>query len=126
MLADYERAIAGSGERILRTFEAEAAHRHAIERAEMATVTEGVRAKYQLQGWGMACGFIVAMSGIGGSIYLIATGHDAAGATVFSVDLGGMVAAFIYGRRSSAAPAASQPNVERAEESTRSSRRPSQ
>ena len=50
--------------------------------------------------WGLAAGFVVAMTGLGVSYYLIATGSGVAGAIVTGVDLVSLAGAFVYGTAS--------------------------
>jgi hypothetical protein len=48
---------------------------------------------------GLAAGFIISALGIGGGIYLIATGHDWAGLALAGVNLTGLVGVFVYGSK---------------------------
>ena len=47
----------------------------------------------------LAAGFVLSLLGIGGSIYLIATGHDWAGVTLGGINLTGLAGVFVYGAR---------------------------
>lgn len=51
---------------------------------------------------GLWLGFILAVVVLGGSGWLIDRGHDAAGTTVASIDLVGLVGVFVYGRHDQA------------------------
>jgi hypothetical protein len=47
--------------------------------------------------WGLVAGFVVAMTGLGISHYLIATGNGVAGAILSGVDIVSLAGTFIYG-----------------------------
>lgn len=46
---------------------------------------------------GLGAGFVVAIAGLASSYFLVDGGNTVAGVTVATVDLGGLVSAFIYG-----------------------------
>ena len=48
---------------------------------------------------GLVAGFIISALGIGGGIYLIATGHDWAGLALAGINLTGLVGVFVYGSK---------------------------
>ena len=47
----------------------------------------------------MAAGFVLSALVIGGGIFLIATGHDWAGATMIGLNLVGLAGVFVYGSK---------------------------
>ena len=50
---------------------------------------------------GLVAGFVLSAMVIGGGIYLIATGHDWAGASLVGLNLAGLAGVFVYGSKSS-------------------------
>lgn len=48
---------------------------------------------------GLLAGFIISVLGIGGGIYLIATGHDWAGLSLAGINLTSLVGVFVYGAK---------------------------
>lgn len=91
VLRGYEDACPGAAERILAMAEKQADHRRAMETRNQ---TQGGRREWL----GMILGFLVAMSAIGGGVYLIRHGSQAEGLTSIIVALGGLVGVFIYAR----------------------------
>jgi hypothetical protein len=59
---------------------------------------EWARADVGLQQRGQILGFVIAIVGVGGGLYVAATGAPAAGAAVSSVSLAAIVAAFLRQR----------------------------
>jgi uncharacterized membrane protein len=88
----YEEILPGSANRILEMAEKQHEHRISIER----TIVFGNSRRAYL---GLAAGFIISALGIGGGIYLIATGHDWAGLALAGVNLTGLVGVFVYGSK---------------------------
>ncbi|SRR6266513_1631336 len=92
-LAGYDAIVPGAAERILQMAERQATHRQGLERTALDGAlrrsSTGMRTAT-----GLAAGFLVV------SAALIASGHDAAGAALGTVDFVGMVTAFIYGTAS--------------------------
>jgi uncharacterized membrane protein len=91
-LQRYEEILPGSANRILEMAEKQHEHRISIER----TIVFGNSRRAYL---GLAAGFIISALGIGGGIYLIATGHDWAGLALAGVNLTGLVGVFVYGSK---------------------------
>ena len=91
ILAGFEQIVPGSANRIIIQFEEQSAHRRALE-ANHQTFTH--RSAYL----GTACALVVALSFLGVSGYLIGTGHDAAGGALGTIDIVGMVTAFLSAR----------------------------
>jgi uncharacterized membrane protein len=91
-LQQYENAIPGSAERMLVMAERQEEHRINIEKTQ---VTGELRRSY----WGLAAGFVLSALVIGGGIFLVATGHDWAGATMIGLNLVGLASVFVYGSR---------------------------
>jgi hypothetical protein len=50
--------------------------------------------------WGLACGVFITICMLACGTFLIYTGHDGAGATIVTIDVGGMIGVFAYGTRS--------------------------
>ena len=67
-------------------------HRHSMERTRV--LGESRRAFL-----GIIAGFIISVLGIGGGIYLIATGHDWAGLSLAGINLTSLVGVFVYGAK---------------------------
>ena len=90
ILARYNEAIPGGAERIIVLAERQAEHRLALE-------TRVVDADIKRANWGLGAGFVVALAFLLASYLLIDRGNAAAGVILGTVDLVGLVGAFIYG-----------------------------
>ncbi len=92
VLAQYNTIIPEGAERILHMAEAQSEHRQQLERFDL----------YQnswRSWWGLALGFVIALTGFGCSTLLVLKGHDTAGATISVADMTGLVGVFVYGTR---------------------------
>ena len=90
-LAKYEQVLPGAADRIIRMAEQQAAHRQNLEKAVIfANVT--------IQKWGLGSAFVLAMTAIGGGIWLTAKGMSGAGLTAIISALAALVGVFIYGK----------------------------
>lgn len=90
-LAKYERILPGSADRIIRMAEEQAKHRQQLE----STV---IGSNATVQKWGLGCAFVVAMTAIGGGIWLSLKGMSGAGLTSIIAALAALVGVFVYGR----------------------------
>ena len=90
MLAGYEQALPGSADRIVTMAENQAQHRQTLE---MAALHSDIQRSHA----GLFMGFIVALAFLGGSVFLIASGKQAAGLTIGLTDIAVVVGMFIYG-----------------------------
>ena len=91
-LEGYERVIPGSANRILELVERQSEHRMQMEKA---LISGDSRRSYL----GLIAGFILSGVVICGGIYLVATDHDWAGASMIGVSLVGLASVFVYGSR---------------------------
>lgn len=89
-LQEYDRIVPGAAERILRMAEKQAEHRQYLEKTVIVGDTKRAN-------WGLAAGFIVAMSGLGAAVWLVATGNAVAGTIIGSADIVGLASVFVYG-----------------------------
>ena len=100
VLLDYDHALEGTADRIIRLAEQEAAHRHLIERRL-------VEAQARNSMLGIASGLALGMSGVLGGVYAVVHGADIAGAGVALTALAALAGVFVTQRRAQArAPAA--------------------
>ena len=83
--------------------ERQSEHRQQLEK----TVVNG---ESRMSLLGLVAGFVLSTMVIGGGIYLIASGHDIAGAALIGINLVGLAAVFVYG--SSNRRHEQQPDVE--------------
>ncbi len=89
-LLKYNEAVPNGAERILAMAEKQALHRQSLE----AKVIDGdIKRSY----CGLAAGFVVTVSALSASTWLIYNGHDVAGASLFGASLVTIVIAFISG-----------------------------
>ena len=91
-LAKYDEIVPGTAERIVKQAEAQTYHRHNLENMV-------VREHVSRSRWGLICGFIIALLFLSAAFVLVLAGHDAAGATIATVDIAGLVSTFLWGRR---------------------------
>ncbi len=99
-LQTYEQIVPGSAERLLkmqetelRLLEMQVANRIELEQ----TVIKGDNKRAN---WGLATGFLIALTGIGTSGFLIMNGHDVAGSVLGGTTFVSLVGTFIYGTNS--------------------------
>jgi uncharacterized membrane protein len=90
-LAQYEQILTGSANRIIRMAEQQATHRQGIE-----AISIGSNAT--VQKWGLACAFVIAMTAIGGGIWLSSKGMSGTGLTSIISALVALVGVFVYGK----------------------------
>ena len=105
-LQRYEEILPGAANRILEMLERQQSHQHSRERMalEQAIVIVDTGRKVAASdarraSLGIASGLTISLLTIGGSIYLIANGHDWAGLTLAGINLTGLAGVFVYGAR---------------------------
>jgi uncharacterized membrane protein len=91
ILIKYNDAVPDAAERILKMAETQLAHRISIE-------NQVVSSNCKAQQRGPIYGLLVCFAAIGGGIYLVHTGKDAAGLASLITPLAGIVAVFVYGK----------------------------
>jgi uncharacterized membrane protein len=89
IMAEWEKLLPGSADRILKMAEKQTAHRITIEEK---VVDGDVRRSDR----GLIFGFIIALVMIIGGLIVIGLGHDVAGAAVITGSLIGVVGLFVY------------------------------
>jgi len=90
-LAGYEKILPGAADRIFKMAEDQNAHRRHLE-------TTAIESKVSVQKWGLIGGLVVAMTAIGGGIYLTAHGMSGSGLAAIITPLAALVGVFIYGK----------------------------
>lgn len=90
LLKEFDNVIPGAAERILKMAERQADHRQFLEK----TVVSGDSKRAFC---GLFVGAFVALCVLGGAVFLIHDGHDAAGATIAGLDVASLVSVFVYG-----------------------------
>ena len=90
VLIKYNDAVPDGAERIIVMAEKQAEHRMGLE-------NRVIDADIRRSNWGLAAGFVVALAGLLVSYLLVDGGNPAAGVIVASIDLVGLVGAFVYG-----------------------------
>ena len=90
ILIRYNDAVPDGAERIIALAERQAAHRMELE-------SRVVDADIKRANWGLVAGLIVALVGLVASFLMVDRGNAVAGVVVGSLDLGGLVAIFVYG-----------------------------
>ena len=111
VLAEYERQVPGSADRILAMAENGQQHHMAIEREQLELERETLRsvnnaiANENSRGkWGIVAATIIALSVMGVGGWLTSIGHGGFGLGFLFVSIGSLVGTFLYralGRRSS-------------------------
>ena len=98
-LARYNDVLPGAAERILQMAEKQQEQDHNVQMEaigiERTVVVSDARRAY----FGLLAGFIISLLVIGGSIYLITTGHDWAGVVLIGINLSGLIGVFVYGSK---------------------------
>lgn len=94
ILRDYEDIVPGSAAKIIDWADSERSHRHRTE-------TTIVRAETTRDLRGQLLAALVALAGFSVAAFALYLDHAGVAALITAMDIGGMVAAFIYGRRNS-------------------------
>lgn len=92
LLQQYDQVCPGAADRIIRTMEQEAAHRHDMERAALRADIIDTRI-------GQTCAFIIVLATLSVGAYTAINGAPIIGGIFGTSGMVGVVAAFIYGRR---------------------------
>jgi len=90
-LAKYEQVLTGSANRIICMAEQQSAHRQYLEKKVVESNTD-------IQRWGLACAFVIAMTAIIGGIWLSFHGMSGTGLTSIITALAALVGVFVYGK----------------------------
>lgn len=90
ILQQYDAVLPGAADRIIRMAENQEGHRHKLE---SAVVHAEIRKSY----FGMVCGLIVALTGMGIGGLLLNAGHTIGGSIFAGVPLTGLVTVFVVG-----------------------------
>jgi uncharacterized membrane protein len=90
-LAKYEQILPGSANRIISMAEEQSSHRRDLEKTVIG-------ANVRTQTWGLVSAFIIAMTAIGGGIWLSAKGMSGAGLTSIITALAALVGVFVFGK----------------------------
>lgn len=101
ILAQYDAIVPGAAKEIVQSFIKEGEHRRRLQVKETDMCEDWARADVGLQRRGQIFGFIIAMSGVVGGLYVAAHGAPAGGSIVSSLSLGAIVAAFLRQRNMS-------------------------
>jgi uncharacterized membrane protein len=92
VLEKYNQALPGSAERILAMAEQQSRHRQAIE-------SRVIDSNIFVQKLGPFLGFIVAMTAVGGGVYLMVKGNNGYGLAAVITALASLAGVFIYGKQ---------------------------
>ena len=92
MLQRYNEIIPNGADRVMTMAENQSKHRERIEEAVIQSNVKG-------QARGTTYGFIMGMTGLLGGMFLIYSGHGAAGITAFLSSIGGLASVFLVGRK---------------------------
>lgn len=93
LLAQYNEAVPSGAERIMMMAESQAEHRQGLE---SRVIFHDIIAGYL----GIVAGLCIAVAFLVAAYLLIDAGHEAAGVTLGTLDLVGLVGVFVYGTRS--------------------------
>jgi uncharacterized membrane protein len=91
ILRGLEEIVPGSAAKVIQMAVDQGKHRQEMEKYVL-------RSQTRQSGTGQWLGFTIAMFGIIASVYLIATGHDAAGSVLGGIDLISLVSIFVLGK----------------------------
>ena len=111
VLSQYDKALPGTAEKIVKVFEDQVKHRMQIETEQMElkrrqmTVIEGYAKDDSRNSLlGIMIAGLLGIASIGLGAYAVHNGNATAGAVTSSVGIGSIVGAFIYGTRASHRP----------------------
>ncbi len=93
ILAGYDEIVPGTAEKIIARFIEQGTHRMELEKVV-------VNGSNKRANWGLAAGFVIALTTIAGAVYAMSLGYDIAGAAVVIASLASLVGTFLYGTKS--------------------------
>lgn len=93
LIEDYEHILPGAAERIFLRVEQQSDHRMSMEKTALGSDVFNSRA-------GVVCATVVSLAFLGVGFQLVRTGHDWAGTAIATIDIVGLVTAFIVGTNS--------------------------
>ena len=120
MLAEYNTVVPDGAERLLRIFEQQVTHRMELDNKEIELENKGMelanqdleltnkeitiqeystKQEFRQSGRGQFFGFVIALVGIGSSIYLTFHGHDTIAGIFGTTTIVGLVAVFVIGKK---------------------------
>lgn len=103
-LAEYEKVLPGTADRIISTFERQVEHRHSLEGRVITSQQERQAADIALERRGQCFAFVIGMTGLlgGGAVILFggSTASAIAGSALGGATLGGLVTAFLASQKS--------------------------
>lgn len=92
LFAEYDRIVPGGAERLLKMAENQSEHRQLLEKS---VIKSDIKKSYL----GVIFGFLIGMTGLCLSGYVILHGHDLAGSALGGTSLISLVSVFVYGKR---------------------------
>lgn len=99
-LRQYDATLPGAANRIMQLAEQQQSHRHSIEAGALEIARTTIISDSRRSYLGIILGFIIAMTGLLGGVFLIAIGRGGFGLTLGLASLIGLVAVFVYGAQS--------------------------
>lgn len=91
-LNGYNKVVKNGAERIMSVFEKQSSHRMTLEKKVVGRQT------FQSL-FGQILGFVIALACLGLGVYLVLNGFEAAGITLFSLDIVGLAYIFVVGKK---------------------------
>ena len=110
ILRQYNEILPGAADRILKMAEEQQKHHHNQDRLQLDMYLTALRSDSRRSNLGLAAGLLVTLMGLGGGIFLVYAGHDAAGAAIAGLNLLGLAGVFVYGTHSRRADRADRTN----------------
>ena len=106
MLAEYNTVVSDGAERLLRIFEQQVTHRMELDNKEIELDNKeisndqySIEQQFRESNRGQIFGFVIALVGIGSSIYLALHGHDTIAGIFGTTTIVGLVAVFVIGKK---------------------------
>ena len=96
LLAEYEKIVPGSGDRIIRMAEHQMAHRHQMESEAVSIDKLFLIGENRKSYFGTACGFVIACLTLFFGFKLLGMGKNIEGFGTLLLGLGSLVGAFFY------------------------------
>lgn len=93
MIRQYDEIYPGAARLIFEAFERQSKHRQELERDVVAS-------EIKRSAQGLWAGFVIAIAGLGVSLWLGLSGHDILAGVSFIADIGTLAGVFVYGSQS--------------------------
>ena len=99
ILGEYDTVVSNGAERIFKTFEQQVTHRMELDNKNISIQEYAIKQQFRQSSRGQIFGFVIALIGIGLSIYLALHGYGITAGVFGATTILGLVAVFVTEKR---------------------------